>query len=198
MIWTLIHQMVLEDYTEKVGMPALGSEAAREWTFNLAEQFAFSFPNENWGTKRASPTRPPSTDVICIKSPFEGWDVIRNQGIPSQTLNNLVGHYGESLTGQVFIPVKPIDHIGPSNPIPEPEPEPEPKPCPEPPLIQPLKPILDKDLLIIADRMQLKAPSDYGGIVNAGSYFGQRVQAGYSVEDAMKETMDWITHWYGE
>lgn len=129
-MWNQSHQNVLEAYHRKFGLPAIEptGDAARAWTFKLAQQFNFSFPTEGWATKRASHTRPPSTDVICTMNPFVGFDVIQDQGIPSQRLNNLVGHHGEDLTGQVVILTPAFDWIG-GGTVPTPIP-PTPTPTP--------------------------------------------------------------------
>ena len=84
-------------------------EASREWTHRLAEQLAFSFPTEGWGHKSASPTRPHSADVVAIKSPFLGWDLLVNGGSPVVTLN--LNADSIDLAGQTFEPVSPVNHL---------------------------------------------------------------------------------------
>jgi len=114
MPWTPVHQTLLEQYADRFGLPALDGESARTWTRALAEQFAFTFPKETWGTKQADSGRPPSTDVICTKIPFYGYDVIISQGTPEQAL----AHNPESinLEGQIYIAVEPCDHLASSAP----------------------------------------------------------------------------------
>jgi len=109
-MWTEQHQACLDAFAALFGLPALDSTAARTWTWNLAEQFHYSFPKEGWGTKQADATRPQSTDCICTKVPFTGYDVIISQGAPTQTL----AHYPEpiNLTGQIYLAVQPVDHLG--------------------------------------------------------------------------------------
>jgi hypothetical protein len=105
------HSQKLSAFAAKFGLPDHGDDHAREWTKQLAEQFAFSFPGEGWGTKRASHSRPPSTDVICRPENgiLIGYDTVIDAGISSAQLNP--HPHGEDLTGQVFISVSPIDHL---------------------------------------------------------------------------------------
>jgi len=108
-MWTDRHQACLDQYAAAFGLPALDGESARTWTRMLAEQFLFTFPKEQWGTKRADSARPPSTDVICTKKPFYGYDVLISQGAPGQAL----AHHPEAinLEGQIYIAVEPVDHL---------------------------------------------------------------------------------------
>jgi len=108
-MWTNQHQACLDAYAAAFGLPALDGESARTWTRGLAEQFLFTFPTEGWGTKQADPMRPPSTDCICTKKPFTGYDVIIGQGAPNQSLAH--NPHPIDLTGQVFIPVEATDHL---------------------------------------------------------------------------------------
>lgn len=119
MAWTAAHQSTLDRYAKFAGMPYDDTDA-RAWTLALAEQFAFTFPTEGWGTKRADPTRPPSTDCICTHSPFIGYDVIVGQGTSHQAI--AVNPAPINLAGQVFISVAPVDHIGGGEPQPIPPP----------------------------------------------------------------------------
>jgi hypothetical protein len=110
-MWTEQHQSVLEAFEKRFALPP-NDDSAGDWTNRLAQQFKFSFPSEGWGTKQASSTRPPSTDVICTRSPFVGYDVIVDQGRPTQKLANMPGEI--NLVGQVFIDVAPHDYVGSS------------------------------------------------------------------------------------
>lgn len=103
---------LLESFHSKFGLPALDGDSARAWTMQLAEQFAFSFPNEGWGTKSAGGGRPPSTDVIARNccGGLWGYDVILSQSSPTQTLISNPGPL--NLAGQVFIAVTPRNHLG--------------------------------------------------------------------------------------
>ena len=119
MSWTSAHQSLLETFASIFPIPPApnNDEPCREWTRRAAEQFAFTFPTDGWGHKRADSGRPPSTDVIAEFSPFVGYDLILNQGAHSgQQLNPRPTAL--NLAGQVYIPVTPQNHIGMSVPPP--------------------------------------------------------------------------------
>jgi hypothetical protein len=123
-MWTTAHQSLLERFAASFP-PPMADDECRVWTVALAEQFRFDFPKDRWGTKRASPSRPQSTDCICTQLPFVGYDVIISQGRPDQHL--AVNPEPLDLTGQVYISVTAKDHLGPA---PKPEPTVPPKPAP--------------------------------------------------------------------
>lgn len=132
------HADLLQAYVNKFGLPELDDDKARDWTRELAEQFVFSFPNEGWGHKSGGGSRPPSTDVIARQccGGFWGYDLILNQGIPSQSLIPRPGVL--NLAGQAFITVSPVNHLGSSTTVP---------PVVIPPITQPpvnLTPILER------------------------------------------------------
>ena len=110
--WTDAHSATLQAFARAFPPPAGPGQddACRAWTRRLAEQFAFEFPAEGWGHKSGDPTRPPSTDVIATRRPFVGFDVIGNQGTEGWTLIANPGRI--DLTGQTFIEVTPVDHLG--------------------------------------------------------------------------------------
>src|SRR5262245_16436058 len=83
-------------------------EARRQLTRLIAEQCRFEL-GPNWGTKRASATRPLSADVVCTQDPFIGWD--------TQIAGGTIAQFPESidLTGQVFVPVDPVQHVSGSD-----------------------------------------------------------------------------------
>lgn len=124
-MWNQNHAALLQAYVNRFGLPPLDNELARGWTLKLAEQFAFSFPGEGWGTKRADPGRPQSTDVIAIQSPFTGFDVVLSQGASHQSI--IMHPEPISLAGQVFMPVTPRNHLA-GAPVPVPV---------EPPVVPP-------------------------------------------------------------
>jgi hypothetical protein len=89
-------------------------------TQQVAEQFAYYFEDEEWGTKSAGPDRPVSADVIARRFPngrLLGYRVIPPTAKPTQY----------DLTGQHFIEAQPVNHLG-SEPAPVPPP-----PVPQPP-----------------------------------------------------------------
>ena len=79
-------------------------DVRRATTEKIAQQCRFEL-GPNWGWKRADPGRPLSTDVFCTREPFVGWD----WSIPSG-----IATFPESidLTGQVFVEVEPVNHLG--------------------------------------------------------------------------------------
>ncbi|HXG88756.1 MAG TPA: hypothetical protein VNJ02_10505 [Vicinamibacterales bacterium] len=95
-------------------------------TRRAAEQFAFSFPGEGWGMKSADPSRPASHDVLArqLNGSLVGYRIVPPARNPPLF----------NLTGQHFIPVAPVNHVGdvPSGPSPVPVP-PLPIPTPVPP-----------------------------------------------------------------
>ena len=107
------HSALVEAFGARFGLPDYRSdEAARAWTRQLAEQFAYSFPGEGWGTKSAGGGRPPSTDVLArlVGGRLWGYDVIPGQGSAGQTLDPRPG--AMDLAGQLFIDVTPVNHLG--------------------------------------------------------------------------------------
>jgi len=87
-------------------------EARRQLTRFIAEQCRFEL-GPNWGTKRASETRPLSADVVCMQNPFVGWD--------TQIAGGTIAQFPESieLAGQVFVPVDPVQHLPASDSPPD-------------------------------------------------------------------------------
>lgn len=109
-----------EVYSDEIRSP--DDEQRRVWAMRAAQQLAFSVSPE-WGTKRADPGRPLSKDAVSrvINGRLCNWDIVNGA-----TRELTFGH-GEDITGQVFVPVQPKDHLGgTSTPIP---PDPEPPSC---------------------------------------------------------------------
>lgn len=147
-MWTAQHRQELKRFHAAFGLPSLSGDAARAWTQSLAEHFAYVFnrpaetglPSVVWGTKRGDPGRPRSTDVICTRTPFIGYDVILNQGLAHQSI--ILDPDPLDLTGQVFIPVTAKNHLGVVDP-----PAPPPPPvhvCPPCPPVPPTFPYVDE------------------------------------------------------
>jgi hypothetical protein len=61
----------------------------------------------------------------------------------------------------------------------------------------PVKHIGDDDKIAVADGAARIPDSDRGGLVDIGTQYGQRIEAGYSRERALREAGDWLVHWYG-
>lgn len=107
-MWTEKEQDLLERFNLKFPAPK-DDNNCRAWTYRLAEQFAYTFPYAGWGTKSAGGGRPQSTDVICTREPFTGYDVLLNQGKSDQTLASYP--HAIDLSGQVYIRVQPVNHL---------------------------------------------------------------------------------------
>jgi len=109
-------------------MPA-GPEAderARHWTVGFAKQSVFSFPELNFGSKRADPGRPISKDSIAQEQPdgkLFSWDLLSGAGSGSPTL--VLNPESSNITGQIFVPVEALNVIG-NSPSPPNPPSPSP------------------------------------------------------------------------
>jgi hypothetical protein len=79
----------------------------RAWALMAAEQLAFSVSPE-WGTKKAGPMNPPSKDAVArhVNGRLCSWDIV--DGNSREVRFTVV----EDITGQVFIPVTPRNHVG--------------------------------------------------------------------------------------
>lgn len=113
-LWTAAHQAL---------RTRLGAGAT---TQRIAEQLAYSFPAEGWGTKRADPTRDISGDVIARLQGTRLWGV---RVVPAVTEPPF------DITGQIFVGAPAVNHLGDSGPTPTPTPPPVPptEPPTEPP-----------------------------------------------------------------
>jgi len=116
---------LITKFAAKYPFPITNDEDSANWTHRLCEQLAFSYPATPWGHKKASDTRPHSADVIALSNPFVGWDIITNAGTPAARLN--LNDSEIDLSGQVFEPVNPVNHLADAPPI-------------EPPVIPPTIP----------------------------------------------------------
>jgi hypothetical protein len=105
-------------------------ERARQWSIKFCEQVNFSLLGEGYGTKRADGGRPISKDTISQQRDGEmvTWDLLVGTGTGEPSLN--LDPHGEVTTGQVFVPVDAVNHLGAS--VPEPAPTPTPTPTPPP------------------------------------------------------------------
>jgi hypothetical protein len=115
---------------------------ARVWTRQLAEQLKFSVPAEDWGTKNAGGGRPQSKDSISriISKRLINFDVMTGVGTGSP---RLVGDpQGADITGQTFMSVEPVNHLG------------APPPVDPPPVVSPSD---DTRVLIAALRAEIEA-----------------------------------------
>jgi hypothetical protein len=101
-------------------------EARRAFTLKVAQQVCFSL-SPWWGTKRAGAGRPLSKDAIAFQDDAAdppqliGWDLIDG------TTREVHPHpiMGEDISGQVFVSVDPVNHLGTAPPPPPPAPDAE-------------------------------------------------------------------------
>jgi hypothetical protein len=87
----------------------------RAFALIVAEQFAFSFPGEGWGTKSADPGRPQTKDAVARLrgATLDGWDLV-DGGTRRVTCNSHI-----DLQGQNFIAVTPRNHLDDAPPPPD-------------------------------------------------------------------------------
>lgn len=98
-------------------------DTARQWSIRFAEQVAYE-QGPSWGMKRADPNRPISKDTIAqsVDGHLLIWDLLTGTGTGSPRLNE--NPESEDITGQVFVPVTPTNHLGTPAPAPQPTPAP--------------------------------------------------------------------------
>jgi hypothetical protein len=89
-------------------------DQCRAWTKKLGEQLAFAI-GPHWGVKSAAAGRPQSKDAIALNEGGRliGFDTLVGVGTGHPSLN-VSQISGEDITGQIFIPVTPTDHLPPS------------------------------------------------------------------------------------
>lgn len=80
----------------------------REYALKVAQQFAFSFPAEGWGSKDAGGGRPQTKDVVARlrNGVLDGWELVAG-ATRSVKCNDHI-----TLDGQHFIQVDPHDWLG--------------------------------------------------------------------------------------
>jgi hypothetical protein len=114
-------------YSQNHLTAASSDEQKRAVTIQLAEQLAFEFPNQGWGTKTAGAGRPISKDCVAKVDQVNGAAVVKGVcfdwikgggGIQNPPLVN-------DIAGQVFVPVSPVNHLAPTAPPAPPAPSPE-------------------------------------------------------------------------
>ena len=116
------HADLLRRFVAAVPIPPPYSQGGtdddrRAWVNKCAAQFKFSFPSEGWGTKSAHAARVPrSTDAICTREPFIGYDLILAGGADSQRVT--FNPEAIDLRGQYFLDdMAPHDFIGGAGPV---------------------------------------------------------------------------------
>lgn len=86
-------------------------ETARQWSIRFAEQVAHEL-GPMWGMKRADPNRPISKDTLSFYADdtIRIWDLLTGTGTGAPRL--VENPESEDITGQVFVPVTPTNHLG--------------------------------------------------------------------------------------
>jgi hypothetical protein len=114
------HTAVIEAFADRFGLPGFSKEEGQAWVARLASTFKAKFPQEGWGTKRASPTRPLSNESIARPAGGRLWsyDLIIGAGAPGQHLEARA--HPEDISDQVFVEVDAFDHLGSGQPGPGP------------------------------------------------------------------------------
>lgn len=112
MAFELRHRELLGHYVDRFGIPNVSDDHSRAWTLRLAEQFAFTFPGDGWGTKKAGPNNPQSTDAVArhLDGRLVAYDVVIAGGGPGASINYSPEEL--DISTQVFIPVTARDHLG--------------------------------------------------------------------------------------
>jgi len=121
----------------KFGLPR-GTEQsiediARAWAIAFAEQVCFELPGQGYGVKRASATRPIGKDTLAQEQDggrLVCWDLFTGTGTGTPTLNEDPDSL--DITGQVFVPVQSVNHLGMVIPTPQPPVDPTPLPPAQP------------------------------------------------------------------
>lgn len=96
-------------------------ENCRQWSIRFAEQVRHDTDDSTWGAKRADAGRPISKDTLArnLAPKLYSWDLLSGTGTGSPTLNESPA--AEDITGQVFVHVEPVDHLGDPPPPPPPD-----------------------------------------------------------------------------
>lgn len=91
----------------------------REWCRKLAEQVRFATQDPTWGVKKSA--GPQSKDTIARdlgNGSLAVFDLMTGAGTGAPVLNQQPS--GETVTGQTFVPVNPVNHLDGGAPHPEP------------------------------------------------------------------------------
>lgn len=106
---------VLQQLGAKFGTLNQGSDdQRREFALKVAQQFAFSFPGEGWGSKDAGGGRPQTKDAVARvlgQGALIGYDLVNGD------TRQVVCGGQMDLTGQHFIDVTPHDWLGTPKPV---------------------------------------------------------------------------------
>jgi hypothetical protein len=116
-------------YAQNPGLTTGSAEQQQLFVQLVAEQMAFEISTD-YGLKRAAINRPQGPSQIAYdRGPFGGWRIIDNDGSVTGVLGGIIPQpVWQPFEGQVFISVKPTDHLKVSGPTPDPPLPPPPAP----------------------------------------------------------------------
>ena len=126
-----VQDITVELYNRHLALAHGDDDQRRQLARMIAEQARYEL-GPSWGHKRADPGRPPSKDAIAQQQPdgkLFAWDLFNGA-----TREPNADPESIDITGQTFIVVPPVNHLGleaPVDPEPGPTPEPEPHVCPD-------------------------------------------------------------------
>ena len=123
---TFPHSALMQQFAAKFPLPQTpgGGEEhenkCRAWCLQFAEQVRFTTKDAAWGVKRSA--GPQSKDTIA-KDLGGGkmivYDLMAGAGTGAPALN--AQPHGEEVSGQTFVPVNAVNHLG--GPAPDPRPD---------------------------------------------------------------------------
>jgi hypothetical protein len=198
-------------------------DSGAEFCWRAAKHINSVYPNDRWGLLSKTPPEGGgwvggvyvSHDVLVHQRTGLQFDIIGSGGSGSPTSPGQRQPIDPKLyrASNKFVDPDSIVVAGPSpSPTPAPTP-PAVKPCPDPSAHGPrpdpcpdpsahrvpatLIHIDDAALLSIAEELTNRNTTDFGGIVDAGSQYGRRIQAGYTREQALADVRAWVEQWYG-
>lgn len=114
---------IVQAFAAKFGTPDPIDDTARAaWTDKVAQTLKAKYPSEGWGRKRNGPGRENNPDVVAIRSPFEGVDILPGSGGCGWS------PVGVMQTPAEYVEVEAKDWLATVTPDPTPDPQPDPTP----------------------------------------------------------------------
>ena len=107
-----VNTIINELYNRNTVLAKGSDDDRRALTMKIVQQICYEF-GPKWGTKRADPGRPPSKDSIAYLDGSTLWSYDWQNGstrAPHVPMGRLI-----DITGQVFIPVTPTNHLKDEN-----------------------------------------------------------------------------------
>ena len=151
-------------YAANPGLTTGTAEQQQLFVQLVAEQMAFELSTD-YGLKRAAFNRPQGPSQIAYDSsgPFGGWRIIDNDGSVTGVKGGILpSPVWQDFSGQVFMPVKPTDHLKVSEPTPPIPPTPTPAPVDLAPLLDRLA-TLEQTVTALAAQMPVVAAEAHAG-----------------------------------